>query len=228
MPYTHFHDWSLHTHHKRPKGGRHYNNVRRRQRPWRIGFLLAAIALIVLATMRCEIQGHSVRTVSQNTLSDISEWREHRQQTKTVEKAIKEDQQERAIGELINIERELLGIRSLTWDDSLQAIAKAHSIDMATHGYFSHDNLVGEGPSARGYKAGYHCRKGNRRGLGENIYFGSLRGKDKLSGPVESWMESPGHRANMLGRGYSRAGIGIYEGRLDGYGKRYFTTMVFC
>ena len=37
--YSHYHDRSFHTHRNRPKGGRHYNAVRRRQRPWRLGFL---------------------------------------------------------------------------------------------------------------------------------------------------------------------------------------------
>ena len=46
MPYTHFHDWSFHTHHRRPKGGNHYRAIRRHQRPWRIG---AVIALVLTA-----------------------------------------------------------------------------------------------------------------------------------------------------------------------------------
>ena len=54
-PYSHYHDRSFHTHRNRPKAGRHYNAVRRRQRPWRLGFLaflglsvlLAIVALFV-------------------------------------------------------------------------------------------------------------------------------------------------------------------------------------
>ena len=45
MPYTHFHNWSIHTHHNRPQGGRHYNAIRRRQRPWKVGFFVLAVAL---------------------------------------------------------------------------------------------------------------------------------------------------------------------------------------
>ena len=45
MPYTHFHDWSIHTHHQRPRGGRHYNAIRRRQRPWKVGFFILAVVL---------------------------------------------------------------------------------------------------------------------------------------------------------------------------------------
>lgn len=47
MPYTHFHNWSVHTHHQRPKGGRHYRAIRRRQRPWKV--TAALIVVIALA-----------------------------------------------------------------------------------------------------------------------------------------------------------------------------------
>ena len=50
-PYSHFHNWSFHTHHNRPKGGNHYRAVRRRQRPWRIGFAIALIAAIATAAI---------------------------------------------------------------------------------------------------------------------------------------------------------------------------------
>ena len=45
-PYSHYHNWSFHTHHNRPKGGNHYRAVRRRQRPWRIGFLVGVTVVI--------------------------------------------------------------------------------------------------------------------------------------------------------------------------------------
>ncbi len=51
--YSHYHDWSFHTHRNRPKGGRHYNAVRRRQRPWRIGLfaLLGLSSLLAILTI---------------------------------------------------------------------------------------------------------------------------------------------------------------------------------
>ena len=47
MPYSHFHDWSFHTHHRRPKGGRHYNHIRRRQRPWWVTVWVVTIGVFV-------------------------------------------------------------------------------------------------------------------------------------------------------------------------------------
>ena len=46
-PYAHYHNWSFHTHHNRPKGGNHYRAVRRRQRPWRIGFFVGVSFVLV-------------------------------------------------------------------------------------------------------------------------------------------------------------------------------------
>ena len=48
-PYSHFHNWSFHTHHNRPKGGNHYRAVRRRQRPWRIAFWFALTGALIVA-----------------------------------------------------------------------------------------------------------------------------------------------------------------------------------
>ena len=55
MPYSHFHDWSWHHHSTRPKGGRHWRAVRRRQRPWKIGLTLTvAGALLSLVLANCD------------------------------------------------------------------------------------------------------------------------------------------------------------------------------
>lgn len=48
-PYSHFRNWSFHTHHNRPKGGNHYRAVRRRQRPWRIAFVVALAGALIVA-----------------------------------------------------------------------------------------------------------------------------------------------------------------------------------
>ena len=68
MPYRHYHDWSFHTHHRRPKCGNHYNSVRRRQRPWRIGFTLVVLALAVgvsaIAFIRYDAQSELVGAIT--------------------------------------------------------------------------------------------------------------------------------------------------------------------
>ena len=56
MPYTHFHDFSSHTHHRRPRAGRHDMATRRRQRPWRIALILALIGLVVFVAYQVFLQ----------------------------------------------------------------------------------------------------------------------------------------------------------------------------
>ena len=56
MPYSHFHDFSFHTHHQRPRGGRHYRAVRRRQLPWRIGFILVLVVVAVWVALEMGVR----------------------------------------------------------------------------------------------------------------------------------------------------------------------------
>ena len=56
MPYSHYHDFSFHTHHQRPKGGRHYRAVRRGQRPWRIGFILVLVVVAVWVALEMGVR----------------------------------------------------------------------------------------------------------------------------------------------------------------------------
>ena len=142
---------------------------------------------------------------------------------KAEEDARKEDHHERSIGKLTNVAREKHQLGPLQWDSRLQALAKAHSRDMAEKQYFDHDNKEGDGAKERAYKAGYHCGGPLSLGIGENIYFG-----DGPEAATASWMNSPGHRENMLDPLFDRVGVGIHWGELSVYGKGYFTTMVLC
>ena len=170
--------------------------------------------------------GRATRTANATRIADVTN---ERAQTKA---EARRNQHERTIAMLTNIERDKQGLPPLEWDKRLQQIARAHSQDMAKHDYFAHVNRAGEEATGRGRKAGYHCRKvltarQFAEGLGENIYFGS-RGNMEPEDAVESWMNSTGHRENMLDPNYDRIGIGVHEGRHTGYGYGYFTTMVLC
>ena len=117
----------------------------------------------------------------------------------------------------------------MRWDDRLGAIARAHSEDMTRRGYFSHDTPEGLGPMERIKRAGYECWKETHYGIAENITIelvsGSLDGMAR--GAVQSWVGSPGHRANLLDRQYNRTGIGASFGKWRGYDAVYL-TQVFC
>jgi uncharacterized protein YkwD len=99
------------------------------------------------------------------------------------------------------------GLPRLCVHPKLQKSARAHSADMIQRDYFSH-NTKGrnEGPCKRIRRYGYRWRK-----CGENSAWGSGR----LSSPnsrFQAWMNSSGHRANILNRGFREVGIGAARG----------------
>lgn len=137
---------------------------------------------------------------------------------------------ERKVHAGINAARARNGISpQLRWEDRLSDVARAHSDDMTSRGYFSHDNPEGLGPSDRIDRAGYNCWKGSHYGVAENIAieFESKNVDKMANGAVVGWLNSPGHRTNLLGRQYDRTGIGASFGTWKGH-KAVYLTQVFC
>jgi uncharacterized protein YkwD len=103
---------------------------------------------------------------------------------------------------LVNQQRASAGCRPLTSNSILLAVARAHSRDMAVHGYFDHNSQDGRTPFDRMRAAGY---RGNL--MGENI----AAGQPTPAAVMDAWMHSPGHRANILNCGFKAIGIGLYR-----------------
>ena len=102
-----------------------------------------------------------------------------------------------------NAAREENGLPPLEIDLKLVYTARDHSNDMRTHNFFSHTSPI-EGKTT-------FADRGKRFGTlahGENIYAGGTSGATA----VERWMNSPGHRANILSPDYTRIGIGRSNG----------------
>jgi uncharacterized protein YkwD len=92
----------------------------------------------------------------------------------------------------------------------LRHAALGHSKDMVGDRYFEHTTPEGRTMVDRILRARY-VREDQGWMLGENLAWGT----GSLSTPrgaVESWMDSPGHRANMLKRGYRDIGVGVVLG----------------
>ena len=85
---------------------------------------------------------------------------------------------------------------------------------MHNNSYFSHTNLSGESPFDRLKKAGISYRS-----AGENI----AAGQSTPSEVVSAWMNSEGHRKNILNSSYNKMGLGYYKGT-KGY-KTYWTQV---
>jgi uncharacterized protein YkwD len=106
---------------------------------------------------------------------------------------------------LVNRERTRRGLRALRANPALAAAAREYSRDMVRRHYFAHGD-VPDRIFAHDYAAGLHIRL-----LGENLAWGTGRfGTPALI--VDSWMHSPGHRANVLRPGFREAGAGVASG----------------
>lgn len=115
---------------------------------------------------------------------------------------------------LINAERSKAGLAELTIDDDLMSAAATRSIEVETK--FEHTRPDGSDPSTL-------MGEFNFTGLaGENIG----RGKDTASKQVNSWMNSSGHKANILHSNATRIGVGYSYG--EGASKKHYWVMLIA
>ena len=105
--------------------------------------------------------------------------------------------------DLVNIERANHGLPALVMDSAIRGVARRHSQEMAAYNYFNHTNLAGMSPADRLNNAGIPWRV-----AGENIAYNSGHA-DPAAAAVVSWMNSPGHRANILNADYTHTGMGV-------------------
>ncbi|WP_435241054.1 sigma-70 family RNA polymerase sigma factor [Streptomyces cucumeris] len=105
--------------------------------------------------------------------------------------------------ELVNIERGKVGCSPVRLNDKLNSAAQGHSDDMAARGYFDHTAPNGSDPGDRITAAGYPWRT-----YGENI----AKGQQTPAAVMDSWMNSPGHRQNILNCDFTEMGIGVNRG----------------
>ncbi|MBD2771080.1 CAP domain-containing protein [Iningainema tapete] len=102
---------------------------------------------------------------------------------------------------LTNAQRQLVGLQPLQLNFQLNNSAQAHAQDMAVRDFFDHVGSNGTGIGDRAKAAGYTYSF-----IGENIGAGQATAQ----GIVSSWMNSPGHKAQILNPNYREIGVGYY------------------
>lgn len=112
---------------------------------------------------------------------------------------------------LVNEERAKAGISPLVLDLKLNKTAQRHSEDMVENNFFNHTNLSGQSPFDRMAEDGI-----SYMAAGENIAYGQRTPEEVMN----SWMNSEGHRNNILNGAYNKIGIGI---AVTEYGTIYWT-----
>lgn len=127
-----------------------------------------------------------------------------------VTKGTVDNDAEQEMFRLLNTERSKQGLPPVFFDEELAEVARGHSRDMFSRGYFSHYTPEGESPFDRMANSGITTFLY----AGENL---ALAPSTDLA--MQGLMNSPGHRANILNPNFNKVGIGVIDGGM--YGKMY-------
>lgn len=120
---------------------------------------------------------------------------------------------ERQMLDLVNEERQSVGLRPLVWDDRLLPVARQHSEEMFRLKYFSHQSPVSGSPFDRLRAAGISYTR-----AGENLAYAQ-----SVSVAHRGLMQSPGHRENILRPEFTHIAVGVISA--GPYGRMF--TQVF-
>lgn len=124
---------------------------------------------------------------------------------------------EKQVFDAINSIRQANGLYALTTQAGLGGVARAHSDDMLARDYLSHVNPEGKNPGDRIAAAGIAVTA-----WGENIAMAQGLA-DPVEDIVQGWMDSPGHRENILRPGWTHTGVGVAQS-----GSTFYFTQVFA
>ena len=121
---------------------------------------------------------------------------------------------EKEIFDLINNQRSANGLPTLRVDEEVQRVARIKAQDMVDNNYFSHTSPTYGSPfdMLKSFKISYKT-------AGENIAANSSN-----TGTVDAWMNSSGHRANILNGNFNYTGIGVVSS--PKYGKMYVQMFI--
>ena len=122
-------------------------------------------------------------------------------------------EQENEVIRLVNVQRVNKGLQPLTTNWQLSRVARYKSADMANKGYFSHTSPTYGSPFKMMESFGLSFSA-----AGENIAYG----QSSPAQVMNSWMNSPGHRSNILNGTYTQIGVGLAKNKNGVY---YWTQM---
>ncbi len=120
----------------------------------------------------------------------------------------------RRVLDLVNEQRAAYGLSALTWDDTAASAANTRVVEIVSS--FSHTR-----PDGRKCATAYTDAGGTSSYVGENIAAGYMSPEEVVNG----WMNSEGHRANILNANYTTLGVGCYYDPNSYYG--YYWVQMF-
>jgi uncharacterized protein YkwD len=112
---------------------------------------------------------------------------------------------------LVNRERVRRGLPGLRAEASLETAASRYAERMVRQDFFAHVSPDGSSMVDRIRRTTYLRGTVKRWAVGENLAWGAGR-RASAARTVDAWMRSPGHRANILARGFDEIGVGVFPG----------------
>ena len=143
------------------------------------------ITKTVTMTSNVSISNNSTNSTNQNTSNNITDNNQNTTDTQDVRKM------EEEVVRLVNEERAKYGLQPLEISEKLMKTARMKSEDMATRNYYSHTDPDG-------------YTMATNLSVDENIYASISTAEEAVTG----WMNSEGHRANILNPNYKYIGVG--------------------
>ena len=153
-----------------------------------------------------------IKPIYPGSVSNSSNTSNNQNNTNTTSSQMNADEQE--VFNLINQQRTDNGLSALKNDDEVQRVARIKAQDMVNNGYFSHQSPTYGSPFDMLKSFGITYKS-----AGENI-----AGNSSNSGAVAAWMNSSGHKANILSSSYNYTGIGVVSS--PKYGKMYVQMFI--
>ena len=128
-------------------------------------------------------------------------------------------QVEQAIFNKVNQERAKAGVAPLTYNTTMEKYARIKSQDMGDNNYFDHKDLNGNLITTKMKADGV-----SYQAWGENIaYIGGITDPTQLANKfMTNWMNSSGHRKNILSTNFKSIGVGVYK-----VGNKVYATQEF-
>lgn len=146
-----------------------------------------------------EVKQEAPKAPTQPTTESVAKAEPAKQATPAVSDI---DAIEQQVVELTNKERAKYGLSALAMDKPLMAAAREKSQDMQVNNYFSHTSPTFGSPFDRLKALGISYKS-----AGENI----AKGQTSAAQVVEAWMNSEGHRANILNKDFTHIGVGYVK-----------------
>ena len=166
-----------------------------------------------------QVEGDYVGAVNKKYVKPIypnnnQESNENNRQNSNTENTANLTADEQEVFNLINSERKKQGLAALTIDKEAQNVARIKAQDMVDNNYFSHNSPIYGSPfdMLKSFKVSYKT-------AGENI-----AGNSSNTSAVNAWMNSSGHRANILNANFNYTGIGVVSG--SKYGKIFVQVFI--